>query len=114
METIRVKEIDGVYSCDIGISKETWLELLKDTNMPDGYRDALLRFYYYPAHRGTCTAVSNMMGGNAQKLNANIRELGDGDFDLAPHVFGLSRCAGAKTCQKGTRELLNGSFVLNW
>lgn len=76
METIRVKEIDGVYSCDIGISKETWLELLKDTNMPDGYRDALLRFYYYPAHRGTCTAVSNMMGGNAQKLNANIRELG--------------------------------------
>lgn len=76
METIRVKEIDGVYSCDIGISKETWLELLKDTNMPDGYRDVLLRFYYYPAHRGTCTAVSNMMGGNAQKLNANIRELG--------------------------------------
>ena len=76
METIRVKEIDGVYSCDIGISKETWLELLKDTNMPDGYRDALLRFYYYPAHRGTCTAVSNMMGGNAQKLNANIWELG--------------------------------------
>ena len=54
IETIQVKEIDGVYSCDIGIRKEEWLNLLKNTNMPDEYRDALLRFYYMPEHRGSC------------------------------------------------------------
>ena len=76
METIQVKEIDGVYSCDVGISKEEWLILLKDTNMPDEYRDALLRFYYMPEHRGSCTAVSNALGGAPQSLNSYITKIG--------------------------------------
>ena len=72
IETIQVKEIDGVYSCDIGISKEEWLNLLKNTNMPDGYRDALLRFYYMPEHRGSCMAVSNAMGGAPDRCPHNL------------------------------------------
>ena len=67
METIRVKEIDGIYSCDISISKEEWLKLLKNIKMPDEYRDVLLRFYYMPEHRGSCTAVSNVMGSEGTK-----------------------------------------------
>ena len=63
-----------VYSCDIGISKEEWLEILKDDKTPQTYKETVLQFYYYPAHRGSCTAVGNAMGGNAQKINANIRE----------------------------------------
>ncbi len=76
MEKIKVVQQGDVYSCDIGISREEWAGLLKDEAMPEEYLNALLKFYYYPAHRGSCTAVSNVMGGNAQKLNANIRELG--------------------------------------
>ena len=76
LETIHVKEIEGVYSCDVGITKEEWLEMLKDTNMPDEYRDALLRFYYMPEHRGSCTAVSNAIGGDPQSLNSYITKIG--------------------------------------
>ena len=76
IETIQVKEIDGVYSCDIGISKEEWLNMLQEQSMPDKYKDALLRFYYMPEHRGTCTTVSNEIGGDAQSLNAYITKIG--------------------------------------
>ncbi len=76
LETIHVKDIEGVYSCDVGITKEEWLEMLKDTNMPDEYRDALLRFYYMPEHRGSCTAVSNAIGGDPQSLNSYITKIG--------------------------------------
>ena len=76
IQTIQVQQHGDVYSCDIGISKEEWLEILQDEKTPQGYKETVLQFYYYPGHRGTCTAVSNSFGGNAQKLNANIRELG--------------------------------------
>ena len=76
METIQVQQNGDVFSCDIGISKEEWLEILKDENTPQTYKETVLRFFYYPAHRGSCTAVSNEMGGNAQLLNANITNLG--------------------------------------
>ena len=76
METIQVQLHGDVYSCDIGISKEEWLEILKDDKTPQTYKETVLQFYYYPAHRGSCTAVGNAMGGNAQKINANIREFG--------------------------------------
>ncbi len=76
METIQVQQNGDVYSCDIGISKEEWLEILKDDKTPQAYKETALRFFYYPGRRGTCTAVSNDFGGNAQKLSANVRELG--------------------------------------
>ncbi len=76
MQTIQVQQADGVYSCDIGIHKEEWLEILKDKNLPDKYRDALLRFYYMPKHRGSCTAVSKEIGGNALSLNSYIINVG--------------------------------------
>lgn len=76
METIQVQQNGDVYSCDIGVSKEEWLEILKDDKTPQTYKETVLRYFYYPSHRGTCTAVSNELGGNAQKLSANVRELG--------------------------------------
>lgn len=76
MQTIQLQQSGDVYSCDIDISKEEWLELLQDKVMPDEYRDALLRFYYMPGHRGTCTAVSNEVGGDALSLNSYITKIG--------------------------------------
>ena len=76
MKTIQVIEHNGIYSCDIGISKEEWLAILRAEHFPDDYRITLLKFYYTPSHRGSCTVVGNAYGENAQKLNANIREIG--------------------------------------
>ena len=44
--------------------------------MPDEYREALLRFYYMPNHKGTCTAVCNEIGGDVQSLNSYITKVG--------------------------------------
>lgn len=76
MNTIEVQEHNGIYSCDIDVTKEEWLRILQDENTPQAYKETVLRFFYYPDHRGTCTAISNALGGNAQKLSANVRELG--------------------------------------
>ena len=77
MRTIQVQNTNGVYSCDIGITKEEWLEILKDTGTSENFKDALLRFYYMPGHRGSCTAVGNKMGGNPRALNILISKFGN-------------------------------------
>jgi len=77
MQTIQVQNTNGIYSCDIGITKEEWLEILKDTETSENFKDALLRFYYMPGHRGSCTAVGNKMGGNPRALNILISKFGN-------------------------------------
>ena len=77
MEKIEIIQNGDVYSCDVGISKDEWLALLKDDNMPVQYKEALVKFYYMPEHRGSCTAVCNTMGGNTQSLNSYIARCGE-------------------------------------
>lgn len=77
MQTIQVEYKNGYYSCDIGITKGEWLEILKDANISDNFKDVLLRFYYMPEHRGSCTAVSKRFGGNPRTLNIIISKFGN-------------------------------------
>lgn len=75
MEQINIIENPkGTFSCDIDISKDEWLSLLKDSAMPQSFKESLLKFYYYPNHRGSCTAVCNEMGGNPKSLNLTITD----------------------------------------
>ncbi len=76
METIHVQQNGDNFSCDIGISKEEWLNLLKDKGLKTGTLESLLRFYYMPEHRGSCAAVSKKKGGNAYALNLYISKFG--------------------------------------
>lgn len=77
MEIIEVKQQGDIYSCDIGITKGEWLEVLQDEKTMVEYKETLLRFYYYPDHRGSCTAVSNTMGGSPRSLNSYIAKIGE-------------------------------------
>ena len=77
LDKIEIIQNGDVSSCNIGISKEEWLSLLKDDNMPVQYKEALVKFFYMPEHRGSCTAVCNVMGGNAQSLNSYIAKCGE-------------------------------------
>ncbi len=77
MKKIEIMQNGDVYSCDVGISKDEWLALLKDDNMPVQYKEALVKFFYMPEHHGSCTAVCNTMGGNAQSLNSYIARCGE-------------------------------------
>lgn len=76
METIQVEQNGDVFSCDISISKEEWLDILKDDKTPQAYKETLLRFYYMPGHRGSCVAVSKKMGSNTHALNLYVSKFG--------------------------------------
>lgn len=76
MDIIQVKEQDGVFSCEINISKDEWLALLQDKKLKTGTIETLLRFYYMPGHRGSCAAVSKKMGSNAYALNLYVSKFG--------------------------------------
>lgn len=77
MEKIEVIQEGAVTSCNIGVSKEEWLELLKDSATSKHYKEALIKVFYAPEHRGSCISICNMMGGNPQSLNSYITKCGE-------------------------------------
>lgn len=77
MEIIEVIKKGVVTSCNIDINKEEWLELLKDSAMPIKYKEALIKVFYAPEHRGSCISICNKMGGNPQSLNSYITKCGE-------------------------------------
>lgn len=76
MEKIEIIQTGEVASCDIGVSKEEWLELLKDSAMPIPYKEALIKVFYAPNHRGSCISICNELGGDPQSLNSYITNCG--------------------------------------
>ena len=63
---------NGVYSCgDIGITKEEWFELLKDSEAKP-YHDTLFNFLRVPDHAATCSAISKRFGNTAAHYNAKV------------------------------------------
>ena len=77
MEKIEVIQEGAVTSCNIDINKEEWLELLKDSTMPIKYKEALIKVFYAPEHKGSCISICNKMGGNPQSLNSYITKCGE-------------------------------------
>ena len=58
-DTINViQQENGVYSCDVDISKEQWLEVLQDPEIVGVAMDTLLKFYRSPEHKNTCKGVA--------------------------------------------------------
>lgn len=76
MEKIEIIQTGDVASCDIGVSKEEWLELLKDSAMPIHYKETLIKVFYAPNHRGSCISICNELGGDPQSLNSYITNCG--------------------------------------
>lgn len=77
MEKIEVIQEGAVTSCNIGVSKEEWLELLKDSATSKHYKEALIKVFYAPEHKGSCISICNKMGGNPQSLNSYITKCGE-------------------------------------
>jgi hypothetical protein len=77
MEKLYTKEgPQGTFTCEVDISKDEWLEILKDEAVPEKYKEAVICYYYMPENKGTCVAVRNRLGKNASSLNALIRSFG--------------------------------------
>lgn len=67
-------EHNGHYSCDLDITKEQWLDLLKDDEIVGNAKETLLKLYYSPEHKNTCKGITD--DGSPQSANSIIMNFG--------------------------------------
>ena len=76
MQIIKEQKSGEYYSSAVDISKDEWLEILKDESVSEKYKEAVICFYYMPDYKGSCVAVGNQLGKNAYSLVATIMNFG--------------------------------------
>ena len=76
MQIIKEYNNGGYYTCDVDISKDEWLEILKDSSVNENYKKAVICFYYLPDYKGSCVTVQKRIGKNANAVNALIMNFG--------------------------------------
>lgn len=76
MQIIKEQKTGEYYSSAVDISKDEWLEILKDESVSEKYKEAVICFYYMPEYKGSCVAVGNRLGKNAYSLVATIMNFG--------------------------------------
>lgn len=71
------KDSKGYFSCDIPITKEQWLEILKNKSIttPSLMR-ILLSFYFMPDHKGSCSQCSEKYKETVNSYNTGISYFG--------------------------------------
>lgn len=58
MQIIKIFHKDGIYSCNMNITKREWLKILKDSKISAGFKESIIQFYYMPERNYTCLAVT--------------------------------------------------------
>lgn len=76
MQIIKEQKSGEYYSSAVDISKNEWLEILKDESVSEKYKEAVICFYYMPEYKGSAIAVRNRLGKNAYSLVASIMNFG--------------------------------------
>ena len=89
METIQLTENKGVLSAALPITKEQWLDILKDDSITtSNARYALYAFYFLDGRQGSCTDVAAKFGKVYSFYNASVMNFGKavtnkfGDFQI--------------------------------
>lgn len=76
MKIIQEYKDGDVYRSDVDICKAEWLEILKDKDVSDNYKEAVACFYYLPDHKGSCVSAGKPFGKKPASLNATIMQFG--------------------------------------
>lgn len=122
-EIISKESPKGTYSCDVGVSVEKWLEILKDTTATtENAKKVLLAFYKEPEHSATCKTLAKKYYGDTKHflkfrnvITAFGRSVGRRleicilDSGAKTRTFWLLPMSLGKTTDKG---LFNGHFAL--
>lgn len=68
-----VKDSKGVLSCDLPITKEQWLDILRDRKVTSSQSmKVLLSFYFMPEHKATCAQCEEEYGLSSATYNIGI------------------------------------------
>ena len=73
MTQIQVTETNGIYRCNINLSKQQWLDILQDNTLIGNAKETLLKFYYTPNHKGSCSKIAP---DSPQSVNGVITAFG--------------------------------------
>ena len=57
MKIIQEYKDGDVYRSDVDISKAEWLEILKDKDVSENYKESVACFYYLPDYKGSCVSA---------------------------------------------------------
>lgn len=71
------KDSKGYFSCDLTITKEQWLEILKNKSITTpSLMKVLLSFYFMPDHKGTCSQCAEEYKDTVNSYNTGISSFG--------------------------------------
>lgn len=77
MENIELTFKDGVYDCDINITTQEWVDIIKDNKLTKSeYKNILLLFLEEPDHKSTCKELGEKYNINSQQINAMVMNFG--------------------------------------
>ena len=76
MKIIQEYKDGDVYRSDVDISKAEWLEILKDKDVSENYKESVACFYYLPDYKGSCVSAGKPFGKKPASLNASIWQFG--------------------------------------
>ncbi|MCQ2309870.1 MAG: AAA family ATPase [Bacteroidales bacterium] len=76
MENLKMEINNGIYSCELNISKEEWLSVLSSPSCKQDYIDKLLLFCDEPDYTASCKHLAEKHNINAQAINSQITHFG--------------------------------------
>ena len=72
MNKIYMKQVDGVYTCDVLLSVKQWIDILKDSTITqEHYLKMLVDWYHEPNHEQSSTHMTNKYFPNYDKSPYN-------------------------------------------
>lgn len=109
----------GCFFCgDIPISKEQWVEILRDKEITTSSRmKVLLSVYFMPRHKASCSQLVDKYGNNQNTYNASISSYGK---SIVRRIGTFSILENGKerfwhvTMEKGCDVMVGGSRQFEW
>ena len=114
------KDSKGVLSCDVPITKEQWLDILRNRTVTTAqYLKVLLSFYFMPDHRATCAQCEKEYGLPSGTYNVCISHFGKAvsklfdDFEIVDDTADSPRLWPIPM-GKGKTIIVDGSPQFEW
>ena len=114
------KDSKGVLSCDVPITKEQWLNILRNRTVTTSqYLKVLLSFYFMPEHRATCAQCEKEYGLPSGTYNVCISHFGKAvsklfdDFEIVDDTADSPRLWPIPM-GKGKTIMVDGSPQFEW
>lgn len=113
------KEADGYLTCDLPVTKEKWLDIIRNRTVttPQSLR-VLLSFYYMLGHKASCTQCEEEYGLPSATYNIGISNYGKAVCNFLNYFIILDESGKQRywpvTMGKGKEIKIGGKIQFEW